>query len=424
MLRLNECGLGTKVSSDDVTEEIRRHPSLMERTWQGIPEGEGALGWLHVDAWAGAQELARIQEIADSLRRRADTLVLIGVGGSNNAARATIQALGEKDSTHQVVYAGNTLSAYTLSEVLADLEGHSAVLYCVAKNFKTLEPGSSFRLLRQWLVAKVGKDEAAHRIVCNGTPGSDLERLCEEEGYTFTTFPPDVGGRYTALTSTHLLPLAFAGVDIEALVGGAKDEETFLKDCPDKTNPALRYATIRSLSWERGLRAELLASFEPRLSGIGQWWQQLFGESEGKDGKGLFPACARYSEELHSLGQYVQEGTHQLLETFIDIQEPGEGDHLVLGGTDVEDGFGYLDGADFWDINKASFAATREAHAAVLPCPTIELDHITEEELGRLFYFFMLSCYLSAELLGVNPFDQPGVEAYKQLMFSALGSGH
>ena len=323
-----------------------------------------------------------------------------------------------------MVYAGNTLSAYTLSEVLADLEGHSVVLYCVAKNFKTLEPGSSFRLLRQWLVAKVGKDEAAHRIVCNGTPGSDLERLCEEEGYTFTTFPPDVGGRYTALTSTHLLPLAFAGVDIEALVGGAKDEETFLKDCPDKTNPALRYATIRSLSWERGLRAELLASFEPRLSGIGQWWQQLFGESEGKDGKGLFPACARYSEELHSLGQYVQEGTHQLLETFIDIQEPGGGDHLVLGGTDVEDGFGYLDGADFWDINKASFAATREAHAAVLPCPTIELDRITEEELGRLFYFFMLSCYLSAELLGVNPFDQPGVEAYKQLMFSALGSGH
>ena len=324
MLRLNECGLGTKVYSDDVTEEIRRHPSLMERTWQGIPEGEGALGWLHVDAWADAQELARIQEIADSLRRRADTLVLIGVGGSNNAARATIQALGEKDPTHQVVYAGNTLSAYTLSEVLADLEGHSVVLYCVAKNFKTLEPGSSFRLLRQWLVAKVGKDEAAHRIVCNGTPGSDLERLCEEEGYTFTTFPPDVGGRYTALTSTHLLPLAFAGVDIEALVGGAKDEETFLKDCPDKTNPALRYATIRSLSWERGLRAELLASFEPRLSGIGQWWQQLFGESEGKDGKGLFPACARYSEELHSLGSVVS-----------DLTGAGHGSLFINDGTGI-----------------------------------------------------------------------------------------
>lgn len=421
MIRLNEEGLGCKVSTQDIERSLAEHPSLMESCWAGAPHGTDWLGWLSVDQWAGPQELARIHALADRLRKKTDTLVLIGVGGSNNAARSVLSALGPADPCHRVVYAGNTLSAWTLRKLLESLEGHEVALFCVAKNFRTLEPGSSFRLLRQHLVSQLGKRAAAERIVCNGTPGSDLERLCSDEGYTFTTFPPNIGGRYTALTATHLLPLAYAGIDIDALVKGARAEESELRRLPDHANPALRYAHLRSLAGRSGLTIELLASFEPRLADFGLWWQQLFGESEGKQGRGLFPACARYSEELHSLGQYVQDGTHQLMETFLDIAEPGPDDHLVLGTSDVADGFGYLDGADFWDINKTSFRAVLKAHASVLPCATIEIGRLDEQHMGALFYFFMLSCYCSAELLGVDPFDQPGVEAYKQLIHHALG---
>ncbi|WP_273395198.1 hypothetical protein [Thermophilibacter mediterraneus] len=427
MLRLNENHLGARVTSDEVSRASGSHSDVLARCQAGEGRHAGSLGWLHVDDWASDERLDRIEELAGRLREAADTFVLIGVGGSNNAARAALCALGARDGsldgTHRVVYAGNTLSAFELRRVLEDLEGRNVVIDCVAKNFETLEPGSSFRLLRQWLVGRYGPEGAARRIVCCGTPGSHLDDLCHEHGYEFTTFPEPVGGRYTALTEVHLLPMAFAGVDVRALVAGARSEEALLRDraADPADNPAWRYALVRRLAWDAGLRVELLSFFEPRFRWFSKWYEQLFGESEGKDGLGLFPASAEYSEELHSLGQYVQDGTHQLMETFLDVMEPGPLDSLVLGGSDIDDRFGYLDGCDFWEINKASFTASRAAHARTLPCPTIELDRVDEEHLGRIFYFFMFSCYLSAELLGVNPFDQPGVEAYKQLMFRTLG---
>lgn len=427
MLKLNETYLGARVTSDEVARASAARADVLACCQAGEGCHAGSLGWLHVDEWASDEKIAQVENLAARLREKADTFVLIGVGGSNNAARAALAALGARggsiDGAHRVIYAGNTLSAFELRRVLEDLEGHEVVIDCVAKNFETLEPGSSFRLLRQWLVNRYGEKDAAARIVCCGTPGSHLEDLCREHGYAFTTFPEPVGGRYTALTEVHLLPLAFAGVDVRALVAGARAEESLLRDpvSDPAGNAAWRYALVRKLAWDAGLRVELLSFFEPRFRWFSKWYEQLFGESEGKDGRGLFPASAEYSEELHSLGQYVQDGTHQLMETFLDVLEPGEGDSLVLGGQDIDDRFGYLDGVDFWDINKASFAASRAAHAATLPCPTIELDRVDEEHLGRLFYFFMFSCYLSAELLGVNPFDQPGVEAYKQLMFKTLG---
>ena len=427
MLKLNETYLGARVTSDEVARASAARADVLARCQAGEERHAGSLGWLHVDEWASDEKIAQVENLAARLREKADTFVLIGVGGSNNAARAALAALGARggsiDGTHRVIYAGNTLSAFNLRRVLEDLEGNEAVIDCVAKNFETLEPGSSFRLLRQWLVARYGEKDAASRIVCCGMPGTHLEDLCREHGYAFTTFPEPVGGRYTALTEVHLLPLAFAGVDVRALVAGARAEESLLRDPASDPagNAAWRYALVRKLAWDAGLRVELLSFFEPRFRWFSKWYEQLFGESEGKDGRGLFPASAEYSEELHSLGQYVQDGTHQLMETFLDVLEPGEGDSLVLGGQDIDDRFGYLDGVDFWDINKASFAASRAAHAATLPCPTIELDRVDEEHLGRLFYFFMFSCYLSAELLDVNPFDQPGVEAYKQLMFKTLG---
>ena len=427
MLRLNEKYLGARVTSDEVTRASASYADVLARCQDGEERHAGSLGWLHVDNWASDDTIARIEDLSARLREGADTFVLIGVGGSNNASRAALCALGARggslDGAHRVVYAGNTLSAFELRRVLEDLEGREVVIDCVAKNFETLEPGSSFRLLRQWLVERYGEKDAASRVICCGTPGSHLERLCRAHGYTFTTFPEPVGGRYTALTEVHLLPLAFAGADIRALVAGARSEEALLRDGTRDplANAAWRYALIRRLAWDAGLRVELLSFFEPRFRWLSKWYEQLFAESEGKCGRGLFPASAEYSEELHSLGQYVQDGTPQLMDTFLDVIEPGEGDSLVLGCSDIDDHFGYLDGDDFWDVNKASFAATRAAHAPALPCPTIELDRLDAEHLGRLLYFLMFSCYLSASLLDVNPFDQPGVEAYKQLMFRALG---
>lgn len=427
MLRLDETYLGARVTSDEVTRASAAHADVLARCQAGEERHVDSLGWLHVDDWASDERIDQVERLAARLREKADTLVLIGVGGSNNAARATLAALGARDGsldgTHRVVYAGNTLSAFELRRVLDDLEGREVVIDCVAKNFETLEPGSSFRLLRQWLVARHGEKDAAARVVCCGTPGSHLDDLCRAHGYTFTTFPEPVGGRYTALTEVHLLPLAFAGVDVRALAAGGRAEEALLRDgaADPASNPAWRYALVRRLAWDAGLRIELLSFFEPRFRWLSKWYEQLFGESEGKGGRGLFPASAEYSEELHSLGQYVQDGTPQIMETFLDVLEPGTEDSLILGGQDIDDRFGYLDGVDFWDVNKASFAASRAAHARALPCPTIELDRVDEEHLGCLFYFFMFSCYLSAELLDVNPFDQPGVEAYKQLMFRTLG---
>lgn len=420
MLSLNENYLKNKFSSTDVDAHVLAHAELLGSCQTGETQYADSLGWLNVDEWANENELAKIEATAARLREEADTFVLIGVGGSNNAARAVLSALGTPDSAHRVVCAGNTLSARELNGVLANLEGHKVVLDCIAKNFETLEPGSSFRLLRQWLVGKVGKEEAAKRIVCCGTPGSPLDELCQKEGYEFTVFPPNVGGRFTALTSVHLLPLAYAGIDIRSLVAGAKAESEILRAQTAKDNLALRYASMRKLAWDAGLRIELLSFFEPCLAGFSKWWEQLFGESEGKDNVALFPAATQYSEELHSLGQYVQSGTHQILETFIDVQKPSAQDSCKLGPTDVADNFSYLDNMDFWDVNKASFTATREAHSSILPCPTIELERLDEYNLGELFYFFMFSCYISAKMLKVNPFDQPGVEAYKQLMFKTL----
>ena len=419
MLDLNTTYAEKFVASGELAAYAEAHAHVLARCQAGEERYADSQGWLEVDEWAGPAVLDRTERLAAELRAIADTFVIIGVGGSNNSARAVIKAL--RPNGARIVYAGTTLSAHELNGVLAELEGHDVVIDCIAKNFETLEPGSSFRLLRQYLVGRYGKEEAARRIVCTGTIGSPLEELCRAEGYTFVPFATNVGGRYTALTEVHLLPLAVAGADIRALAAGAKRMQEQLRATDGLENSAWRYACLRNILWDRGYRVELLGFFEPRFRWFSKWWEQLYAESEGKDGKGIFPAALECSEEMHSLGQYAQDGTHQLFETFIDLMEPGAGDSLVLGGTDVADAFGYLDGKDFWDINKASFNATRAAHAEVLPVLTLEIDRIDEEHFGMLFYWFAFACYASGSLLGVNPFDQPGVEAYKRLMFEALG---
>lgn len=425
-------------------EEYQKMMEENEYILRQAQEGEAvyanSLGWLDMNEWANRQVLENLQKLAKKIRREADVFVLVGVGGSNNAARSVIEAIQEPGSP-EIVYAGNTLSANALQKMLARLKGKSVYMDCIAKNFETLEPGASFRILRNWLYERYG-ERAAERIIATGTKGSRLEKICTEKGYTFLEFPENIGGRYTAMSNVGLLPMAVAGIDVEALVKGARDMQVELRGDEARgmrENSAYRYACMRNVLYKRGYRVEMLSSFEPQLRHFYKWWIQLFAESEGKDGKGFFPVASEYSEELHSVGQFVQDGSPILFETFLDVR--GQQDSLVVeadgtlaagrgkmgekvDGSKVEmlaDGFDYLDGKDFWNINKIAYEATLAAHAEKLPCLTLEIGALDAYHFGQMFYFFQFACYLSCKMMGVNPFDQPGVEAYKKRMFEALG---
>lgn len=406
-----------KVSQEEWDESVAAKAQVLREALAGEARYRDSLGWLDPEEWAPQETLASLEALAAEIRQKAEVFVLVGVGGSNNAARAAIKAF-RQPGMPEIVYLGNTLSPYAIAKALERLEGKSVYVNCIAKNFETLEPGAGFRALRAFLERAYGRG-AAERIAVTGTPGSLLERLARQEKWRFLTFPPNIGGRFTALSTVGLLPMAVAGLDIRALVQGAKTMRREFLAADPGDNPAWRYACLRDLLYRKGYRLEMLSTFEPRFRWFFKWWVQLFAESEGKDGKGLFPVAAEYSEELHSMGQYVQEGSPILFETFLSVKESGAS--LVLEPSAVEDGFAYLDGKDFEQINQAALEATRRAHSAKLPCLDLRMDRLDAERLGALFYFFQFACYLSARLLGVDPFNQPGVEAYKKLMFDALG---
>ena len=417
MLELSYLDVKHCVTEDEITALMQQSAPILAAAKQGEAKYADSLGWLSPDEWVGEASVAAIEALAAKIRADADAFVLIGVGGSNNAARAVIEALQENGGP-EIIYMGNTLSPHALQKQLKRLEGKSFYIDCIAKNFETLEPGASFRVLRAELKNRYG-EKAAERIVATGTPGSPLENLCKKHGYSFLAFPPNIGGRYTAISNVGLLPMAVAGIDIRAVVNGAKIMEQRLKAEPAEHNPALRYACLRNLLYRKGYRLEMLSCFEPQYRYFFKWWIQLFAESEGKDGKGLFPVASEYSEELHSVGQYVQDGEALMFETFLNVVEQNAS--LVLHADEVQDAFDYLNEKDFWEINKASFEATRTAHSEKLPCITLSIDRIDAAGFGELFYFFEFVCYLSGKILGIDPFSQPGVEAYKGWMFQALG---
>lgn len=380
-------------------------------------EGESCfkenLGWLDIDKWAGEEHLTEFEAVASEIKASADAVLVAGVGGSNNAARSVIKALEDRLEGPAIFWVGNSTSSYSMNKALAKCKNKSVYCIVIAKNFETLEPGIAFRALRTSLNIE------PNRFICIGTPGSQFENLCKKHGFRFITFAPDIGGRYTALSSVGLLPMASAGVNIRQLVKGAKDMKSLLLSDTSDNNPAWIYACTRNNLYKKGFATEILCSFDPRLSYFFRWWIQLFGESEGKDGKGLFPACAQYSEELHSMGQFIQDGSRTVFETFLTVTEPS--DSFVLEKDSVEDGFSYIDNVDFSYINKKAEEATIKAHSTVLPCIRINIDKLDEYHFGQLFFFFEFACYLSGRILKVNPFDQNGVEAYKKLMFESLG---
>lgn len=402
---------------EEISAAMQAGAQTLDAVKQGEDQYRESLGWLDVDTWAGEDWLARYEELARTIRREATVLVVVGIGGSNQAARAVADAIGERGGL-KLVWAGNSISPHSIRQVLDRLEGESVFVNVIAKNFETLEPGIGFRAMRDYLRGRYGADYG-RRVICTGTEGSHLEALCQTHGFRFLPFPKEIGGRFTALSPIGLLPMAAAGMDIRAIAAGARTMRTRLCAEGPEQNIALRYAVVRNLLYQKGFHMEMLSFFEPRYFRFAKWWMQLFGESEGKEGKGLYPLFGNFSEDLHSIGQFLQDGACVIFETFLEVKNSGAS--YRLHGDAVDDRFDYLDGKDFDEINRAACEATVQAHSGKFPCLRLRVPAVDEESFGQLFYFFQFACYLSARLLGVNPFDQPGVEAYKHNMFIALG---
>jgi glucose-6-phosphate isomerase len=383
--------------------------------------GADFTGWLEPKSMLPAEELIRVKDSARRLREQTDTLVVIGIGGSYLGARAVIEALS--DTPERVLYAGNNVSPRYLTDLHAKLLGKNVAINVVSKSGTTTEPAVAFRILKDL----VPKDKASERIVATtDAQKGALREMAERTGYETFVVPDDVGGRYSVLSAVGLLPIAYAGVDVDALVAGAEDCARLCAATADPLkNPAAFYAAARNALYGQGFAVELLASFEPRLHYVAEWWKQLFGESEGKENMALFPASVDYTTDLHSLGQYVQQGRRMLFETFL-IADGGEPAVTIPKWDSDSDGLNYLAERQVSEVNEAAYKATAMAHyEGSVPNLTINLREISPYSLGALIYFFEVSCAISGLMLGVNPFSQPGVEAYKKHMFSILGKpGH
>ena len=411
-------GISTYLSVDDVRAASVRRAATLTPVLRGQVGSSADLGWFYPCRLENSSLLDQIQAQADQIRKTAEVFILIGVGGSNRGAQSVIETLG--DQQVEILYAGDNLSAHALQDILAHIRGRSTYLNVIAKDFNTLEPGIAFRLLRQAMTQIYG-DEARLRIIVTGSEGSgQLGSLARQYGYAFLPFPADMGGRFSVISAVGLLPIAVAGVDIRKLIRGASTAEQELKSLRLEDNPACQYAVARNLLAERGFLIENLVTFEPSLSYFARWWGQLFSESEGKNHGAIFPISSAYSEDLHAVGQYIQEGRRMVMETFLDARFSHP--EIVIEPDQVKDGFEYLDHKPFDDLNATVYQAALNAHRqAGVPCIQFHARQITPTMFGELFYLFMLSCSLSATLIGVNPYGQPGVEAYKDEMYRTLG---
>jgi glucose-6-phosphate isomerase len=409
------------------------HPDLDERTLQAhrtVLDGSGRsaemLGWRDLLLNPDDALLEEIDRVAQEIRERADVLLCIGIGGSYLGAQAVIDALtpyfGRKGDGPEILFAGHHISGAYHEELLEYLDGKSVYVNIISKSGTTLEPALAFRFIRQFMEDRF--EDADRRIIVTTDPEKgQLNVLREEKGYRKFAIPDGVGGRFSVLTPVGLLPIAAAGIDARALFYGAAGEAKRYAsaDLSIEDAPALQYARDRFLLHEGGYKTEILAVFEPKLRGIGAWWQQLFGESEGKEGKGLFPTAVQYSTDLHSLGQYVQEGQRTLVETFL-IAEPSRKTLTVPKLDGNFDRLNYLAGKDYADANRAAYEGTRQAHLdGGVPNCTLTMGSLDASTLGEALYFFEHAVAVGGYLLGIDPFDQPGVEAYKQEMFSRLG---
>ena len=376
-------------------------------------------GWVDLPINYDKEEFARVKAAAKKINEDSDVLVCIGIGGSYLGHRAVIEALGGEKGRTKIVYAGNSLSPRMLEKAIAEVEGKDFSVNVISKSGTTTEPAVAFRIFKQLLIDKYGEKEAAQRIYA--TTDANKGALHDEavaKGYETFVVPDNIGGRYSVLTAVGLLAIAAAGIDIDTLMDGAEEERaTLISD----GGAAAEYAAMRNILLEKGFDIEILANFEPQFTQFNEWWKQLFGESEGKDGKGIYPASVIDSTDLHSMGQYIQDGRRALFETFVEVKGSYRGVTVPKLGENL-DGLQYLEGKELDYINKTANEATREAHkTGGVPVLEVVAPDIDERSLGGLIYFFEMSCALSGFTLGVNPFNQPGVEAYKTRMFELLG---
>ncbi|TYS13341.1 glucose-6-phosphate isomerase [Rossellomorea vietnamensis] len=403
------------------------HNSLHE----GTGAGSDFLGWVDLPENYDKEEFSRIQKASEKIKNDSDVLLVIGIGGSYLGARAALEMLnhsfynalsGEQRKTPQVLFLGNNISSTYMTDLMDLLENKDFSINVISKSGTTTEPAIAFRIFRKKLEEKYGAEEAKKRIYATTDKAKGaLKTLANDEGYETFVVPDDVGGRYSVLTAVGLLPIAVSGIDIEAMMkGAAAARQDFSTDNLEE-NPAYQYAAVRNVLYNKGKTIEMLINYEPGLQYFSEWWKQLFGESEGKDQKGIFPASANFSTDLHSMGQYVQEGRRDLFETVIKVSEPRH--ELTIEEADSDlDGLNYLAGQTVDFVNNKAFQGTLLAHTdGGVPNLIVEIPAMDAYTFGYLVYFFEKACAISGYLLGVNPFDQPGVEAYKVNMFALLG---
>ena len=390
--------------------------------------GNDFLGWVELPTNYDKQEFERIKKAAEKIRSDSDVLVVIGIGGSYLGARAAIEFLHSpfynslKGDAPEIYFAGNSISGSYLSDIVKLCENKRVSVNIISKSGTTTEPAIAFRIFRSMLEERYGEEEAAKRIYCTTDKArGTLKELADEKGYECFVIPDDVGGRFSVLTAVGLLPIAASGADIDALMRGAAAAQKDYGNPNASSNDCYKYAALRNTLYRKGKEIELFVSYEPRFAMMNEWLKQLFGESEGKDGKGLFPASVVFSTDLHSMGQYIQDGRRSMFETVVNIGDSGS-DITLESAADNSDGLNFLAGKTMTEVNRKAFEGTVLAHTdGGVPNFVIEIDKADEENLGRLFYFFEKACAISGYMLGVNPFNQPGVESYKKNMFALLG---
>ena len=405
-------------------EVFAAHQTLTE----GSGEGNDFLGWLDLPTEEETDEIRRVRAAAKQIRETSDVFVVIGIGGSYLGPRAAIELMqganhniGKGKGNPQIYYAGNTLSTRHWNELLRLLEGKDFSIAIISKSGTTTEPAIATRALRWMLERKYGTEEAKKRTYAITDPCKGaLRQMATEEGWETFVIPPNVGGRFSVLTAVGLLPMAVAGIDpMEVMRGAVAAKKAY--DIRSFENPVWLYAAARNLLYRKGKCIEILESFEPGFKMMGGWWQQLFGESEGKDNKGIFPVTAEFTADLHSLGQMIQQGERNIFETMVRFDAP-EAKMTIMGDVQNLDGLNYLEGKTLDFVDEKAFLGTLAAHVdGGVPVITMDMGELNDEKLGEMFYFFELCCGVSAYMLGVNPFNQPGVEFYKRNMFQLLG---
>ncbi len=427
-VRLNDKYLKNFITNEEylaISSQIKdAHNSLHNAS--GL--GNDFLGWLDLPSSFDKEEFCRIKKAAKKIQSNSDVFIVIGIGGSYLGARAAIEFLKSnnynmlKKDTPDIYFVGNNISSTYLSEIIDICKDKDISINMISKSGTTTEPAIAFRVFRELLENKYGKEEAKNRIYCTTDKSKGtLKELSNKEGYESFVVPDNVGGRFSVLTAVGLLPIAVAGIDIDSLMLGAEEASKAFLSTDLNNNDCYKYAAIRNILYRKGKSIEILASYEPYFAMMAEWWKQLFGESEGKDQKGLFPASVIFSTDLHSLGQFIQDGSRNLIETVVLIQKAKKDIELSNEAENI-DGLNFLSGKTMQYVNLKAFEGTVLAHTdGNVPNIVLEIPEPSEKELGYLIYFFEKACAISGYLLAVNPFNQPGVESYKKNMFALLG---